>query len=260
MVAGLAAQGDRRVTECNGSHVSKKVNDLSLTRLTASCKELNDVAVRIRRSLESGRNTIRRSDDRSGRTSRSIRRTRNEDSRVNRLFVKTVVILLVRMISVSKTDTEPASREDPQTGDSVDRIVLECIRSAATNISLRSKFEDRLEVFVYREINTDTCVQFRTGIKQGETSTRELALNATGPGVAKIGREVRPSRESSSGKQGHVDVTPVRTGACSTLKLIESAKVARVIGVPFPRSDNTCTDRVIDPRPAPFHTTGKGVE
>src|SRR5689334_4434745 len=70
----------------------------------------------------------------------------NGDARINR--VEVVCILLVQMPAISQTKTKPATRINLDTTEHVNRIIVEGVRSVATNVGRRSHFGNRLDVLV----------------------------------------------------------------------------------------------------------------
>src|SRR5690606_20093221 len=177
----LSGNLSRRTSESNGlvaereaGNICPFVNDLSLTRVAASDKELNDVAVRVRGRRKSGRSSCeRRVIGRRCAALAKLRRcgdhtrTKNGGRDVKGLvIVKAVRILLIKVMPVSKTESPPTSREDANTCEAVDRVMLKSIRSAAAHIAERTELKNRLEVLVDRKVHTYRGKEFISAVKK----------------------------------------------------------------------------------------------
>ena len=108
--------------------------------------------------------------------------TRNKRARIGHagtevlVLIEPAIILLVEVVTISKAHTCPTRKEYAGAGDTVHRMVLECVRGAAANVARAAEFDDRLEPLVDREIHADTGLNFIGPIKKRVRAAREITL------------------------------------------------------------------------------------
>src|SRR5690606_24887280 len=108
------------------------------------------------------------------------------------VVIKPIAILLVKVMPVSSTETEPASREDTHTGDGLVGIVLECVRRAAAHIAKVAEFHDRLEITVDRKVGSNRNDKLVRAIENGNVVAKDLALNICVPVITNVCRKIPP--------------------------------------------------------------------
>src|SRR5688572_9248658 len=69
----------------------------------------------------------------------------------------TASILLIEVMTIRHAETEPACRENSDAGNAVHRIIFKGVRRTSADISGLFEFQNRLEISVHREIQTN-CV------------------------------------------------------------------------------------------------------
>ena len=97
-------------------------------------------------------------------------------------------------------------------------------------------------------------------VEKCHLSAGQVSFYTAVPVVANVTRNIRPFRDAGIEEQRSADVATVRTGARTTLKLIESARVIRAVGIEPVIADNTKPDRIVHVREPDLAADRKGAE
>src|SRR5205085_1992286 len=101
-------------------------------------------------------------------------------------------ILLIQVHLVAEAETPVAAREDPDARTCDHRVVLECVRGTALHVTDAAEFEDRLEMVIRGEIDSDPIRKLIRTIEQHEVRAAEIALRIGREFVSDVSRDIHP--------------------------------------------------------------------
>ena len=156
-------------------------------------------------------------------------------------IVKVSLVLLIHVATVSKAETVPAFREDPEAADDVPGIILKGILGSAADVLDASNFHDRLEPSVDGEIDRGRDQKLVRTIKKRRVKSIDVRFYIRIPMISNVSGNINVLANASVKEKCSHEIASVAARAC-TVEQLSDSRIGTVVD-PAIRTYNTCADR-----------------